>query len=187
MTEFKIHDIDSAPNDAKPLLEKSKAAFGRIPNLHGVMAESPQHLEAYQTLHALFEQTSLSVEERNVVWMAINVHHACHYCVPAHTTIAKSQGVREAVIDALRSGAPLPDDKLEALRTFTIALTEKRGEVSQADLDAFYAAGYGDRQVLDITLGLAQKVLSNYTNHMAQTPLDDFAKPYAWSPAEAAE
>jgi len=28
------------------------------------------------------------------------------------------------------------------------------------------------QQVLEIFLGLAQKVLSNYTNHIAQTPVD---------------
>ena len=184
MAEFKVHDIDSAPDKAKPLLESSKDDLSMIPNLHGVFAESPPALEAYQRLHGLFEQTSLSATERNVVWLTINVRHNCHYCVPAHTAIAKSQDVDEDIIAALRENRPLNDDKLEALRRFTLAVVEKRGEVTGDDLAAFYDAGYAQEQVLDIVLGVAQKVMSNYTNAIAETPLDDAFKTFEWSPQE---
>ena len=182
MAEFKIHDVTSAPEDARPLLEKSQAAYGMIPNLHGVMAESPQHLEAYQRVGDLFSASSLSAEERNVVWLAINVRHNCHYCVPAHTGIAKSQSVSDEIIEALRNNTPLPDAKLEALRTFTLAVVDKRGDVSSADLDAFFAAGYTNRHVLDVILGVSHKVMSNYLNHIADTPVDAPFQKFAWEP-----
>ena len=41
MTDFTIYTMKSAPEAAQPLLEDSIASFGMIPNLHGVMAESP--------------------------------------------------------------------------------------------------------------------------------------------------
>ncbi len=187
MAKFKIHDIDSAPADAKPLLEASKKGAGFVPNLHGVMAESPQALEGYKTLHGLFEKTSLSVEERNVVWLTINVRHACHYCVPAHTMIAEMQGVSDDIITALREDRALADPKLEALRVFTLAVVDKRGAVSEADFDAFFKAGFAQRQALDVVLGVAQKVMSNYVNHFAQTPVDDAFKSKAWENKAAAE
>ena len=186
MSTFKIHTLDSAPAASKPLLEHSLKAYGMVPNLHAVMAESPEHLDAYKKLHDLFEHTSLSAAERNVVWLAINVEHGCHYCVPAHTWIAKAQGLDDATIAALREARPLPDARLETLRQFTLRLVRQRGNVAEADVKAFLAAGFTQRNVLDILLGLAQKVMSNYVNHLAATPVDAPFAAHAWTaPAQA--
>ena len=184
MSDFTLHDKTSAPEASKALLEKSEKGFGRIPGLHKVMAEAPGLLEGYQVLHGLFQDSSFNAEELTVVWQTINVEHACHYCVPAHTGIAKMMKVSDEITDALRNETPLPDSKLEALRSFTLAMVRKRGEVDNADLDAFYAAGYAQRQVLEVILGLAQKVMSNYTNHVAQTPIDVVFRQYEWHPAK---
>ena len=153
MTTLKVHNIESAPEGSKPLLENSQKSFGMIPGLHGVLAASPKILEAYQTLHQLFTETSFNEEELTVVWQTINVEHACHYCVPAHTGIAKMMKVDDTITEALRNETPLADAKLEALRTMTLTIVRNRGNVTQEDLDAFYAAGYGEQQVLEIILG----------------------------------
>jgi alkylhydroperoxidase family enzyme len=181
MTTLKIHNIETAPEGSKTLLEKSQKGFGMIPGLHGVLAESPQIFEAYQTLHQLFTETSFNAEELTVVWQTINVEHECHYCVPAHTGIAKMMKVDVAITEALRNETPLANPKLEALRTLTLIITRNRGHVSQEELNVFYAAGYGEQQVLEIILGLSQKVISNYTNHIANTPVDAPFKALAWS------
>ena len=189
MTDFQLHTKETAPEGGAELLERSEKAFGRIPGLHAVMSESPQHLEAYQKLHELFQQTSLSTVEQNVVWLTINVEHECHYCVPAHTGIAHMQKVPQDVIDALRDNTPLADPRLEALRDFTLKVVRQRGHVSDADVQTFLDAGFTKRNVLDIILGLAQKVMSNYVNHLAETPVDKVFEKFAWTPParEAAE
>ncbi|VXB84564.1 carboxymuconolactone decarboxylase family protein [Maribacter litoralis] len=181
MTTLKVHDIESSPEGSKPLLENSLKAFGMVPGLHGVLASAPKALEGYQVLHQLFTETSFNNDELTVVWQTINVEHACHYCVPAHTGIANMMKVDEAITEALRNETPLADEKLEALRTFTLSVVRNRGNVTQEDLDAFYAVGYGEQQVLEIILGLAQKTISNYTNHIANTPVDDAFKKFEWS------
>ena len=186
MAEFKIHDIDSAPEGAKPLLKSSKEGIGMIPNLHGVMAQSPQVLEGYQRLHGMFADTSFTATERNVVWLTINVRHRCHYCVPAHTAIAKGDGVDDAVIQALRDGRSLDDPKLEALRVFTLQVVDKRGEVSDGEIRTFLDAGFTQRQVLEVVLGVAQKVMSNYINHIADTPVDEPFQNFDWTPKAGA-
>lgn len=186
MSTFKIHTLESAPAASKPLLEHSLKGYGMIPNLHAVMAESPEHLDAYKRLHDLFQQTSLSVVERNVVWLTINVEHACHYCVPAHTWIAKAQGLDEQTIAALREARPLADARLEKLRQFTLKLVRERGAVAEKDVREFLDAGFTPRHVLDILLGLAQKVMSNYVNHLADTPVDAPFAAHAWTPHRSA-
>ncbi len=180
MSDFKLHDVDSAPEEAKPLLKKSLSDFGMIPNLHAVMAEAPDTLAGYQKLHELVLNSSLNNDEKTVVWQSINVENQCHYCVPAHSGIARSMKVSEAIDNALRDQTPLPDDKLEALRDFSLAVLRKQGNVSDQDLKAFYEAGYGHRQVLEVILTVSQKVMSNYINHIAHTPVDEPFKAFEW-------
>ncbi|MFV9550487.1 carboxymuconolactone decarboxylase family protein [Algibacter sp. PT7-4] len=181
MTTLKVHNNETAPEGSKHLLEKSQKAYGMIPGLHGVLASSPQILEAYQTLHELFTQSAFNEEELTVVWQTINVEHACHYCVPAHTGIAKMMKVNDNITNALRNETPLENKKLEALRNMTLTIVKNRGHVSQNDLDAFYAVGYQEKHVLDIILGLSQKTISNYVNHIANTSVDEPFKKFAWS------
>lgn len=180
MTTLTIHSIDSAPAASKPLLEKSQNAYGMVPNLHGVLASAPSALQAYQQIHELFVNTSFNAEELTVVWQGINVEHNCTYCVPAHTGIAHGMKVDPTLIEALRNGEKLPSAKLQALLDMTLTIVRNRGFVEQQDLDKFYAAGYGEQQVLEIILGLSQKVISNYTNHIANTPLDAPFEQFAW-------
>ena len=109
------------------------------------------------------------------------MEHECHYCVPAHTGIAAMMKVDPSLSDALRNREAMPTEKLQVLHEMTLKIVRNRGHVTQEDLDTFYASGYGERQVLEIILGVSQKVISNYTNHIANTPVDAAFKKYAWS------
>ncbi|SHM19382.1 carboxymuconolactone decarboxylase family protein [Vreelandella subglaciescola] len=180
MTEFTLHDKQSAPQESQQLLDASIQTFGMVPNLHAVMAEAPGLLEGYQQLHQLFLDSSFDDEETTVVWQTINVEHACHYCVPAHTGIAKSMKVDDAITDALRNETPLPTARLEALRDFTLAVVRGRGNVDDNAVQAFLKAGFTQRHILEVVLGTAQKVMSNYTNHLADTPIDEPFKKFEW-------
>jgi len=177
---FPLHDLDTVPEASKSLMENSQKAFGRVPGLHKVLSESPQAYEGYQILHKLFMDTDFDADELTVVWQSINVEHSCHYCVPAHTGIAKMMKVSDDITEALRNETALPSAKLEALRTFTVQMVRERGNVGDAQMKTFFDAGYGHRAVLDVILGLAQKTMSNYINHVAETPVDEVFQPLAW-------
>jgi alkylhydroperoxidase family enzyme len=110
-----------------------------IPGLHGVLAGAPGILDAYQQLHELFVNSSFNEEELTVVWQSINVEHACHYCVPAHTGIAAMMKVDEAITEALRNETPLVNPKLEALRTMTLSIVRNRGHVAEEELAALHS------------------------------------------------
>ncbi|GAC09657.1 carboxymuconolactone decarboxylase family protein [Paraglaciecola chathamensis] len=180
MTDFTLHTVETAPEKSKPILEQSQKTNGMLPNLHAVMAEAPGLLEGYQVLHKLFMDSSFDAEEQTVVWQTINVEHNCTYCVPAHTAIAHSMKVSDDLIEALRNTETMPTEKLQALHETTLAMVRERSIVSDDVVQKFYAAGYGQRQLLEIILCLSQKVMSNYTNHVAETPLDEPFKKFAW-------
>lgn len=181
-TGFPLHDIETAPPAARPLLEASKAAYGMVPNLHAALAESPAALKGYATLWDLFETTGLTPAERQVVYLASNFENACRYCMAGHTVRARRDGVPEEAIEALRAGRPIQDERLEALRRFAAAMVVERGHVGAEAVEAFLAAGFTRANVLDVILGLATKVISNYANHVVQTPLDGFMSKTAWEP-----
>jgi len=178
MHDLDVLGLDDAPGESRPLLENSLKEFGMIPNLHGVIAASPQALEVYQLMHKMFQESSFNDEELTVVWQTINVEHGCSYCIPAHTAIAHRMKVSPSLIDALANNKPMLDAKLQALQDLTLKIVRERGKVSERDIEAFYAAGYGPRQVVEILLGLCQKVMSNYINHIAQTPIDEAFKKF---------
>ena len=180
MTVLTIHTVKSAPEASKPLLEGSLKTLGMLPGLHAVLASSPETLKAYQQLHELFTNTSFNAEELTVVWQAINVEHGCHYCVPAHTAIAHSMKVDPTLTEALRNQESMPTPKLQALLDMTLIIVRNRGHVSDEALAKFYAAGYTEQQILEIILGLSQKVISNYTNHIGNTPIDAPFRKFAW-------
>lgn len=183
MTKFTTHSIESAPAKSQPLLKGAQSAYGFVPNLLATMAEAPAFLEGYMTLAGIFDKTDLTETERQIILMTNNRLNGCTYCMAAHSWIAENSGVPADVIAALRDGAEIADPKLEALRKFAVVINETRGWLAQADVDAFLAAGYTQQTVLEVILGTSLKALSNYTNHVAETTVDDKFADKAWSPS----
>ncbi len=179
--KFDLHTQESAPDESKTQLDASLKAFGMIPNLHAVMAEAPNVLKAYKSLHDLFQDTSFDNEELTVIWQTINVENECTYCVPAHTGIAQMMRVDEKITDALRKRTLLPTEKLRVLHETTLALLRDKGKPNPLVISAFYQVGYENRQLLEIVLGISQKVMSNYINHLADTPVDKAFEAFSWS------
>lgn len=181
MTTFQSYTLDSAPEASRSGLEDTKRAFGFLPNLQSFMAESPELLAGYGALWDLMAKSSLTPHEQQVVYMTSNFENNCHYCMAGHSALGKMIKMDPAVIAALRAGTPLPDAKLEALHRFTTIVVRERGFVLDADVDAFIAAGYTRRNVFEVILGVATKVISNYTNHIVHTPYDEFMEGNEWT------
>ncbi len=181
MSKFETHTINTAPGDARSFLSAAKDAYSFVPNLLGNMATAPALLEGYMTLATIFDKTALSETERQIILMTNNRLNGCTYCMAAHTTISQMSKVPVDVIEALRNGTPIADTKLEALRTFAAIVNENRGWVEQPEIDAFLAAGYSEQSVLEVILGTSLKIMSNYTNHIARTPLDQAFVANAWT------
>ena len=177
---FPLLDETTAPEGALEALATTKRNFGMIPNVEKVMALAPQLLSGYAHMWDAFETTTLTPIERQVVFMTANFENECNYCIPWHTVLAKKAGIAKKDIEALRSGAPLSDPKLQVLRAFTRTLIANRGKASDAELQVFFDSGYNDVQALEVILGLAIKLISNYTNSIAGTPLDPEVEGLRW-------
>jgi AhpD family alkylhydroperoxidase len=119
--------------------------------------------------------------------LAASEANDCEYCVAAHSSIAKRfVKVDAALVDATRRRTPLSDAKLDALVTFTRRVVEQRGQLAEAELAAFLAAGYTKAQVIEVLLGVGMKTFNNYVDHIAHTPLNDQFKAEVWQPKRKA-
>jgi len=181
INSFTLHETNTAPAASAKILDGVQKAWGFVPNLHRVLVESPAALEAYTTLWGIAEKTGFTPQKRNIVYIAIIYDNECTYCTAGHTNLSRMTKVEPEAITAVREGRPIAVSKLEALRQFAAKVTRNRGVVSEADVSAFKAAGYDNRAMPDVLVLAATKLISNYTNHLAQTPLDPFMKGAEWS------
>lgn len=182
MANFTLHTSSTAPEGARDFIAGVEKKMGFVPSLYAVFAENPAVLNAYTQLSDQFGKTGLTPLEQQVVTIAASVENECHFCVAAHTTIAEGAGLDLSVIEAVREDRAIDDPKLEALRLFTKKVVIDRGFVSDTDVDAFLQTGYDRAAVLAVIVGVALKVISNYTNHVAETPVNDAFQKHAWTP-----
>lgn len=182
--QFPIHTKETAPEASRATLEATVKKYGFLPNLFGVLAESPAAVHAYAAINKALEQSALSPVEQQVVALTVSTTNDCMYCVGAHSTVAQMVRMPDGILAELREQKPLSDQKLNALRTLAISILYHRGWVPENDLDQFVAAGYLQRHVLDVLTIVSLKTLSNYVNHIAHTPLDSQFAAQAWSAKE---
>ena len=177
---FDIFDDNNAPKDSIPYLKSAKEAFGLIPNVEGVMAQAPSLLASYMTAWDEFAKTSLTPKEQQIVYQTANFENNCEYCIPWHTILSEQVGLSSDDVEALRKGGKLKSEKHDALRIFTKDIVRTQGSIEPNSLSQFLSAGYTEQQALEVILGVAVKTMSNYTNAIAQTPLDDAASSKRW-------
>jgi AhpD family alkylhydroperoxidase len=183
MTEYVFHTPETAPESARPILAGAQQKLGFVPNLYAGLANAPAALEAYMAISGYFEKTSLNPVERQVVLLTVSEIHGCEFCVAAHSMIAtKMVGAPDEVVAALRAGKLPADGKLAALTAFTRAVVHERGWVTEHPaFTLFLKAGYSREQALEVILGVTQKILSNYANHLLKTPLNPAFEGERWS------
>lgn len=187
-SEYKLtlppQTLDKANADAKAraVLERAKAQVGFIPNMYAGMANSPGLLQTYLDGYDRFRKDSgLTSAEQEVVFLTISRSNGCDYCMAAHSMIAdRMSKVPPPVTAAIRERQVIPDPKLAALSRFTDVLLDTRGLPSTGDVQAFLKAGFAERHVLEIILAIAVKTLSNYSNHLLHTPIDEMFADWEW-------
>ena len=171
---------DTAPDSVRPVIVGSARRFGFVPDPVARVAHSPVALRHVLAGFAAFDHTSLALVEREVVAMTVAWENECHYCMAMHTAMLSAQPEHAGVVDALRTGAPIPDARLEALRAFARAVVRERGQVSARLQGELREAGFGEEQVLEIVLGIGTYQLSTLLNIVTGAEVDAPFRAFAW-------
>lgn len=169
---FKVHSKETAPAASVPVLEGLEQHIGFIPNLIGVLAESPMAISSVAAVNQAIAQSALSPIEQRVVTITASVENNCGYCVPAQSTMAKMAEMPDEILAQIRSGEPLSDGKLDALHDFTLKVIANKGWVPENEVQAFIEAGYTSGQVLEVITLISLMNLTNYVGHISSLPLD---------------
>ncbi|MBM7438553.1 carboxymuconolactone decarboxylase family protein [Streptomyces sp. HB132] len=173
-TYFPDHTPDSAPPDARRTMEATaRKQGGRLPSAVARMATSPETLEGFLRASATFESSTLDPLSREVVVMTMATRNECHVCVEMHTPRLRSLGASPELVAALRTHEeqPLPDERLEGVRRFTLAALESAGAVGDDRLRDFLSLGYTARNALEVVLGIGVYTISTLANRMTGAPV----------------
>lgn len=180
MARLAVNTVETAPEKAKERIAAVEKANGFIPNLIGVLSNSPQALEMYQEVGKMNSRNSLTPEEIEVVQITAAAHNGCDFCVAGHTKVGTKLKMSETILNALRDRTTIDDNtKYQALAQFVMQLMDKRGQVSDQELQAIKDAGYNDTNILDIVMGVALATLCNYANNVAKTDINPELQAFA--------
>ena len=178
--DFPIHTIVSAPEDSKQSLEKLQEAFGFLPNIGGAIGNSSKLINSLVSVFQQVHSPGLSEPENQIVLLTDAVTNSCAYAVAFHTTLALQQGIRSEEIAAIRERRLPADKRFAALSRLAKTLIERRGHLSDEELDAFLAAGFSKEQILEVIAIVAASTITNYAGTITNPPLDDRFRQHAW-------
>jgi uncharacterized peroxidase-related enzyme len=171
MNRLRLHDLASAPDESKPLLEGVQKKFGRVPNLFGLMANSPGVLKGYLDLGADLASTGLPAKLRELIAVYVAAWNECDYCFAAHTAAAKRFHYTDEQLQALLRGE-VEDARFAAGIRFVRRLLETHGGVSEEDVLTVRAAGYDDAGIAELVAATAAQFYSNFMNRAIDTAVD---------------
>jgi AhpD family alkylhydroperoxidase len=180
MPYYPIHTIASAPENSKPGLQQLQQAFGVIPNIAAAIANSPKLINSLVGVFQQVHSSSLTEQEIQIVLLTDAVANACTYAVAFHTALGLQQGVSSEATGAIRERRLPLDKRFAALSTLAKTLIEKRGHLSEPELDSFTAAGFTKEQVLEVIAIVAASTITNYAGTLANPPLEDPFRQHAW-------
>jgi AhpD family alkylhydroperoxidase len=144
---------------------------GKTFNIFRSMASAPVLLDMYLGIAGAMGKASLSHKEQEVIQLAVAEANNCEYCASAHTVIGKGAGLTDAQTIEARRGTMM-DAKLNALAKFALAIHEKKGFVTDADIASFKKAGYTDQHMGEVVGSYIQMMFTSTFNHMNNTPVD---------------
>jgi alkylhydroperoxidase family enzyme len=180
MPVYQIHTIASAPEKSKLALQQLQRAFGVIPNIAAVVANSPKLVNSLVGVFQQVHSSSLPEPEIQIVLLTDAVANSSKYAVAFHTALAVQQGVSLEETNAIRDGRTPKDRRFAALSTLATALIEKRGHLTEQELGAFLDAGFTTEQVMEVIAIVSASTITNYAGTIANPPLEDVFQQFAW-------
>lgn len=175
--------IETADPISKGILMAAKKGMGMIPHMYSTMANNPALLESYINSYKSFRvNAGFTSQEQEIIFLSVAYENDCDYCMAAHSFVAdKVSKVPVEITNAIRNNTVIENEKYSALSLFSRVMTAKRGNPSPEDIEAFLSVGYTENHILGIITGIGVKTMSNYFNHVFNTPVDKAFSERAWT------
>jgi uncharacterized peroxidase-related enzyme len=173
MTRISTPSIEAATGEVAELYAQIKKAAGSVPNTFATIgAHGPAALKAVLAADGVLASSTLSKQDQETIKLLVSKVAGCDYCVAAHSLLGKMTGLNQDVLKQIRDGQPTGEAKRDALARFVRLLTETTGTLQAEEVDAIKAAGYTDRQLVEISLAISVTVFTNVFNRINDTAID---------------
>ena len=170
MKSFKVPTREMVSANNQAIFDRFTKQLGFMPNLIAMLAHSETALADYLPFQS--RKGTLTIKEKEVIYLVVSEINDCKYCVPGHTAIAKGLGFsEEQILDIRRADIPF-DQKLNALAVFVKETTLNKGRPGAASIEAFFKAGYNEASLIDVIIAIGDKVIMNYLHNITQVPVE---------------
>lgn len=170
MQNFSIPLREEVSENNQAIFDNLQKALGFVPNLYAYYAKNETALADYLTLQN--RKSTLKTKEREVINLVVSQVNNCNYCLSAHTAIGKMNGFTDAQILEIRSGNASFDEKLHALAQFVKSTAENNGKANISSIEAFFAVGYDEANLIDTVFVIGDKIISNYIHNLTKFEID---------------
>lgn len=169
--------------DVRGAFEYLEAEHGLLPNVLKAYTFDQAKLRPFMAIYnsIMIDESELSMLEREMIGVVVSSCNRCVYCLTAHGASVRAMSgdpvLGEMLVQNYRY-ANL-DPRRRAMLDFAVKLTERPGEVIEADRQALRDHKLSDRAIFDICAVVA---LFNFTNRMASgTDMMPNAEYHGWS------
>ncbi len=170
MKTFVVPTRDQVNPTNQAIFDNLQKGLGMVPNLYATMAYSENGLNNYVALQS--GKSSLRAKEREAINLVVSQVNGCIYCQSAHTVLGKMNGFTDEQVIEIRKGGASFDAKLDALVKLVKSITENKGRADAALVDAFFAAGYNEGNLVDAIIIVGDKVIMNYLHNLTNIAVD---------------
>ena len=168
-TAFSVPTREQVSSNNQAIFDNLQKALGFVPNLYATLAYSKNGLEKYLAYQNA--KTSLSNKEKEAVNLIVSQVNGCVYCQSAHLVLGKMNGFSDEQLLDIRK-AKSTDAKLNALVQLAADITKTRGYANPALVDAFFAQGYTNENLVDLILQISDKTAMNYLHNLTKIEVD---------------
>lgn len=162
---------ETATGSVKDQLDEIHAAFGAVPAMFAVVANSPAALSSMWASFGALGGGALGPALGEQIAVAVANRNSCEYCLAAHTALGQKAGVSGDALSAAQIGQS-EDPRTAALLGFALNLVEERGRVRAEDVKALRDQGWRDEQIVETIAQVALNVFTNYINIALAVPVD---------------
>jgi len=170
MANFTVPTREEVSSANQEIFDNLNGKLGFVPNLYAYYAKNETALGDFLSFSG--RKSTLKAKEKEVINLVTSQINDCSYCLSAHTAIGKMNGFSDEEILELRTGNASFDSQLQALAQFTQEAVENRGSVSDSTKEAFFSAGYTEANLIDVSIAIGEKTISNFIHNLAQFEID---------------
>jgi uncharacterized peroxidase-related enzyme len=161
---LKLPQAELSP-EMQAYFAKCNEKLGYVPNVLTAYAHDDAKLQAFAAFYndLMLAPSGLSKLEREMIAVAVSSVNRCYYCLTAH-----GQAVRQLSGDpvlgemmVMNYRAAQLSARHRAMLDFSVKLTERPHEIDEEDRQALREAGFGERDIWDISAVAAFYNMSN--------------------------